>query len=469
MIPRRFTQRSGAAPLTVLALLVASGGYWLYATPPRRGHATVTVDRQITYQTMHGWETTTYTAGELPNAALFQPHVFDLAINDLGISRVRLEVRSGAENSKDTWLEYGQQHDDNPEWRAVRYATVNDNDDARTINWNGFKFSELDDNIDHIVNPMRAVAAARGDRLFVNLNYVAFTQQNGPGTSYVHGNPDEYAEFILAAFMHISGKYGWVPDALDLILEPDNTVPWRGGRQIGEAMVKAAQRLKEAGFTPKFIGPSTTRMSNAAAYFEDMMTVPGALPLMYELSYHRYSGVSSRALRNIRTTAERRRVSTAMLEHIGAGYEELHEDLTVGGNSAWQQFTLAGGRDDGASYYTIDDSDPQHPRVALAERTKFLRQYFKFIHAGATRVAADTSSRWFSPVAFVNPHGKVVVVVKSDAAGDMAIRGLPAGAYDITYTTRDIFSRSLPRVVLKQNEPLTAEIPAKGVLTVYGD
>ena len=34
-------------------------------------------------------------------------------------------------------------------------------------------------------------------------------------------------------------------------------------------------------------------------------------------------------------------IDTSMLEHIGSGYQDLHKDLTLGRNSAWQQYTLA--------------------------------------------------------------------------------------------------------------------------------
>ena len=41
-----------------------------------------------------------------------------------------------------------------------------------------------------------------------------------------------------------------------------------------------------------------------------------------------------------------------MLEHIESDYHDLHEDLRLGQNSSWQQFTLAYCvSDNGAQYY----------------------------------------------------------------------------------------------------------------------
>jgi len=103
-----------------------------------------------------------------------------MVVHDAGINRLRLEIRSGAENSSDTW--------------------------------SGFHFSEMDDAIERIVNPLRAVIEADGEKLYVNVNYVAFTGQI-KGAGYIHDDPDEYAEFILATYLHLQDKYGWVPDS----------------------------------------------------------------------------------------------------------------------------------------------------------------------------------------------------------------------------------------------------------------
>ena len=45
--------------------------------------------------------------------------------------------------------------------------------------------------------PLRQLAQARGEPLWINLNYVAFTGQIGAGLEYIHDDPDEYAEFVL--------------------------------------------------------------------------------------------------------------------------------------------------------------------------------------------------------------------------------------------------------------------------------
>jgi hypothetical protein len=253
-----------------------------------------------------------------------------------------------------------------------------------------------------------------------------------------------------------------------MILEPDNTDFWRG-ETIGRALAATAARFRANGFQPLFIAPSVTDMANAVPYFDTMIQVPGVLQSLSELSYHRYGGVSTGKLQAIASRAAQYGLKTSMLEHIGSGYEDLHEDLKVGGVSAWQQFTLAfPTSDDGAQYYVIDNSNPANPQITLGSRTPFLRQYFRYIRLGAVRVGATTTDDAFDPVAFVNPSGSAVVVLKADKGGAFSVLGLPAGTYGVTYTTQDHSDVAAGDVTLRAGKFMTTQIPAAGVLTIFG-
>jgi hypothetical protein len=159
-----------------------------------------------------------------------------------------------------------------------------------------------------------------------------------------------------------------------------------------------------------------------------------------------------------------------MLEHIGSGYEDLHNDLTTGRNSAWQRYILAGDATNKApaAYYKVDTRNPDDPKISLDIGTKFLRQYFRFIHRGAVRIRATAANITFAPVAFINPDGSYVVVVKAGGGGSFIVRGLPSGSYGIKYTTDAQSDVNLPDVMIGERQDLTTGIPTTGVLTVYG-
>jgi len=444
--------------------------------------ATIVVDASITFQTITGWEGGIAEARGFVESleALREP--FLDALIDLGINRVRVEVRSGIEHDRDNWSDWQGKRlgKDDPWWKSVMYETVNDNEDPFSIDRSGFHFADLDFDIEHVVNPLRGRLAARGESLFVNFTYVAFVRSGGASFDYVHRNPEEYAEFVLAAYQHMQQKYGWVPNSWEVILEPDAASSWtllrhlRGaayweGHDIGLAIVAAGQRLKAAGFTPRFVAPSTLNTANAARFFDEAIGVPGTLDYLGEVSYHRYSDASADAVAAIGARAQRFGIDSAMLENIAAGHEQLHEDLTLGRNSAWAQYRLAavGTKDAGGVYFGVDAADPHHPKLVMGARTRFLRQYFRYIRRGARRVGTTSSNAAFEPIAFVNADGGFVVVVKADTGGAFAVNGLPPGSYGIAYSTRTDYDVRLPAVRIDRNLALSTSIPAAGVLTLY--
>src|SRR6185369_9249025 len=281
----------------LLIVAIAFGGYTVANPEP----AEVVVNPATTYQTMKGWEATArlwetnkeedrYDASWLD----FRDQIFDRLVNELGIDRVRLELKSGAENPVDYWTKFQKGEIGYKEFRRHYYEKINDNDSPDLINPAGFQFSALDYQVEQIILPLTKRVEANGERLFINLNYVDFSQTSEKSTLSHALNPEEYAELIYAAFVHLKEKYNLIPDALEIVLEPDNTDQWRG-KQIGEAAVAAVRRLKAAGFSPEIIAPSTAAAQAASSYFDDLTSVAGASALISTLSYHRYGLWASNA------------------------------------------------------------------------------------------------------------------------------------------------------------------------------
>ncbi len=429
--------------------------------------ATITVDTGTQYQNMIGWEATTYVCeADDPAFPNYKDTLFDLLVNDIGINRVRVEIRAGVESDNDNWTDYRMGVIDYNTWRARRYATVNDNGDPCDINWDGFYFSELDYNIDNVVLPMKQLCEARGENLYINLNYVAFTGQISGGI-YIHDDPNEYAEFILAVWLHLEDKYGWTPDALEIILEPANVSQW-SGTTVGNAIVAAKARLREYDYNPNVIVPSNPGVVSSINYFNQLVQVPGVAGQIAEYSYHLYWDRSDTDVQTLVNQAAQYGLDTSMLEWWDpqCTYERLHKDLTLGMNSAWQAHVIR-------NLFVINDSDPQNPTVAIAGPTKFTRQYFKYVRLGAARVGASSDSGTFAPIAWTNENGKAVVVVKAEAAGAFDVQGLPAGIYGIKYTVGTDASNpteydvDLADVQISEGGMVSASIPGKGVITIY--
>lgn len=450
-------------PGGILAGLILLG---FIVCSPAATNTLVSLDPSQRYQTITGWQSSNQS-GQLacPGFPLYKDRLFNLAVNELGINRITISVRAGDENHIDYFSQFLRNQITQDEWSAHWYTAENDNNDPYAINPTGFHFSALDHEIDNVIIPLKKALEEKREKLYVVLLYIDFSHSAFEHRDY----PEEYAELMTAAFVHLKNKYGWVPDFIEVVLEPDGKARW-SGKQVGEAMVSAGKRLESKGFSPAFIAPSTTRASNALQWFDEMIQVPGVLSFLSEFSYHRYGTTSRKDIEAIAKRALRSRKNTSMQERIASGHKELHEDLKIGGVSAWQQFALAycTQKDNGAQYYRIDYTEPTNPQVTTAKRTKFLRQYFRYIHSGAVRIGANSNNKDFDPLAFINRNGSYVIVLQAAGAGDFTVKELPAGNYGVNYTTNHQSDVELKTVLIQTGQSLTAHIPAEGVITVYG-
>ncbi len=441
-------------------------------SPPPAGSATISVSSSQQFQTMAGWEVTAWledAPGNGNDTPATQAEIISRAVHEVGIDRLRLEVRPSAERppSAPGWDDYAAGTISNSTWRGIQYATINDDGNPNNLVAGGFDFSELDFFVTQVVLPVRQALQARGRTLFLNVCYVAFTSDNAPGSEFAHDDPAEYAEFVLAVHQHLNSVFGLRPDTWEVILEPDTgssgaAQNW-DGQKIGQLIVAASQRLQAAGFTTKFIAPSTTNMSNAPSYFDDLTAVTGALARVAELSYHRYGGVSGNALSGIASRARNNNIRASMLEcWPGAGCAAdqgvLRQDLVEGEASAWQNRVLHG-------LFNVNGST-----VTLRDEVRYVRHYFDFVDRGARRIGATSSNGSFQPVAFINNPGsneKYVVVINASGGGSFSISGLPSGDYGVQYTTGSEIARDLNDVFIGAGVALQASIPAAGVVTVY--
>lgn len=428
--------------------------------------AVIKLNPQEKFQIITGWEATAETGqNDSPAWQNYKNELFDLSVNDLGVNRVRVGIKSSIENPVDYYAQWRTGQITEKQFKDKRYEIINDNSDPNTINPGGFQWSFVDNAVDEIVLPLRQRLQARGESLWVNVNYTDFGSSDFEHKS----NPQEYAEFVLATYKHFQSKYGFVPDSWEIMLEPDTDTGNWSPAEVVQAIKAAGDLLTANNFKPNFVAPSTTRAANTPRYIEQIAQTPGAMQYVTEFSYHRYDEPQEETIRKIQELARKYGKQTAMLEWIGADYKTLHQDLKIGQNSVWQEYTLAypNEPDNGAQYYRVNDADVNKPIITAAHRTKFLRQYFRHIRTGAQRIGAETTNAEADPLAFINKNGKYVLIIKSETAGEFSVEGLPPGTYGIGYTTDNQEDAGLPDVALKAAETLQAKIPSAGVLVVY--
>jgi hypothetical protein len=470
-----------AIPVLLLSVVVSlaacdgSGTTGPQGPPPPQQ---IQVDGGVRHQTIDGWAThlrmweedkanDRYDATIEPYAA----QVYQFLVDSVGINAVRLEIPSGMENPNNRWKEFREGRLSYSAWQKTRFEKINDNGDPNAVNPSGFTFDNLDFRVEYMLAPLRKALEARGEKLHVNVNYTDFQWDASiVQGSLSHANaPAEFAEFVLASFVRLRDRYGIVPDAFEVILEPDNTASWRGAN-IGRGLIAATDRLRASGFTPEVIAPSNSTMGGAISYFDEMMAVPGVASRVRSFAYHRYGTERSSDVATIRARAQAAGLKTAMLEKVDAGIDVLLEDLTVGNVSAWQQWAAASStktEDNGGYYARVDLSNPTKP-VGMAKHSAQLAQVFRFVRRGAVRVGATSASDRQS-VAFINPDGRYVVVVRTHGAvGEFGVVGLPAGRYAQRFVSDDRRTESTAPVEIPANGFLSANVQQAGVLTIYG-
>ncbi len=404
--------------------------------------ATINLNSSITYQTMSGWETVSLALSDMPTSfplfSNYSGRFYDVVV-EVGINRIRLETH--------------QEFD--------HVESVNDDNDPFNINWSGFNFTDFDAVVNLSITPLQNKLQAKGEKLYVNLNTVGV---GGNITDPFHKDPDEFAEFVLAHFLHLQSKYGWVPDFVEVSLEPTWFETFDSDPiKLGQALIAMSERLEQNGFNPGIIAPSSISMPIAISWFDQMITIPNITDYWTEYSYHRYSGFTDANLQDIASRAATYGLNTSMLEweNDSSNYQVLHKDLKMGNNSAWQRATLGGIVD-------VNESDPNNITVILKDDHKFIRQYYKFVREGAVRIEATSQDSNFDALGFINQGGDYVVVVKANNSGSFNVGGFPAGTYGIKYTTSITnWDIDLADITLVPGEILDTSIPAAGVITIY--
>jgi len=468
---------AGTATITATVEGV-SGDTVATVTSVSAGPQTIQLDPNTTFQTMQGWEATAQIGQDEFNALVsfsgadfkdIQDDVLDKAVNELGLNRLRLEIHPRYESDTDYYTQWQNGTITRNAWKAQWGNPVNDNADPNTINAAGYQWSELDSWIAAVVTPMRALAQSNGERIYINLCYTDFTLVG----HFLKTTPAEYAELVLASFEYIDANYGWVPDAVELVLEAD--LAGYSGTLLGNYVVATEARLAGAGYTGvEYIAPSVTNNNNGSSYIDAINAVSGAQALISEYSYHRYGGSSSGGVAAVAAKAFQNGKRTSMLEWIGAGYTQLMEDLTTGNCSAWAQFALSwfdsGGSDNGAQYYMVSDSSlpVSASDIRQGSRTRYLRQFMRRVRLGAVRIQATVSDGNIRPFAWINANGKYTVVAEySGGGGTLEVADLPTGTYGRYYSTSSAENTTQSDVVITAGELLTMTIPASGVLTVW--
>jgi len=436
-----------------------------------------------TYQTIDGWGAiaNALSSSEVRDALL--PHIdslINIAVNEVGITRLKTSLPAGAEDSIDYFQKIIDGEITYDDYKLTRYNIINDNDDPFDANPAGFQMNQTKYNIEKIVIPFKNMLEAKGDNFYHNLVFVNFANSHLNPSDFNHSNdPEEYAEYINYVWKFLDNEYGFTPNGIEVILEPDNSACENYNQKNIPPIIEAlGNRFTSNGYDPEIMVPSTLSLTSVKSYFNELEKYPDAMKYVDVIAYHRYGGnKDTLAQQEIVTLAEKHNLKTAMLEYDKNGdVESLHYDLKHNNVVAWTKYALMYKSDEKFAYVYVDENSNQKPTYGICKQTKYLRQYFKFIRPGAERFEVTTSNNNIDPIAFKNNNGKNVIVLKAEQSEEIRIKGLDSGNYGIKYTLGNYhwggvdpkkYDIDLEDQNIIKGMDLVFNMPEQGVVTIY--
>lgn len=394
---------------------------------------TVTLDPSVDYQTVSGWGASSYsppwTTSEL------REEVIREAVNDLGLTRLRLEGTSGNRSNDRRW-----------EW-------PNDNADPEDIDWSAFNTAGFDERTAETVTPFKDQVEANGELFNCYVSPSFFDGgSSGEVPPWLLHNPGEYAEFAEAFLLRLRDVHGIEADYYCILNEAGNNNPFTAS--VVARMIKAlGPRLEALGLRTKIQFPECVNANTSWNYIQALRNDPEVWRYIGCVSYHLYGGNDARP--SIRDFAWARSLPTGQTEYMGLTMDHLYDDFTLGGVSYWEIYGI------GSQFQS------NYSRLGRTGRYWSFRQVMHYVRPGAVRIGATSDDPTVRVLAFVKNERTTVVLINGAGARTVNVDNLPAGDYGVSQSVGDQPCQELGIEAVATKSGLTVSIPSNAVMTVY--
>jgi hypothetical protein len=366
----------------------------------------VTVNSALQFQTIEGWGHGggilggTYVAHGMLDSTIAYPvnfQLLDYLVEDLGLTGSR------------TW-EVGPRTD----------GTGNDNGDCDIIDWTKFQSNDLAySDAQYLMHYKNHILAEGMQPNFYSSTYYA----SGATIAkpWVLNHPGERAQQIWASALYMKNTYGININYAVIFNEPSGT----------ETPTIIADDIKALG--PRFIANGLSTKSQYAEavspsydwtnYITPVQNDSDLWPFVGRLSYHNY-GTADPYRTNIRDFGLTKGLTTAQTEMGNPTFDDLYNDLTLGGVSYWE-----------VAYSSSNTLVPVSGNTSFTPSATYfrLRQVLHYVRPGATRIGATTNNPSLHVLSF-SKNGEVTTVIDNTAATARTIylTGLPQGTYGLS-------------------------------------
>lgn len=395
---------------------------------------TVSIDHGVEYQTILGWGATSWSPPWITEAV--REEIIVEAVNDLGLTRLRLEGPGGNRSNDRRW-----------EW-------LNDNWDPTDINWAALNTVKLDERITRMVAPFKERVEANGEpfNLYVSPSFFD-GGSTGEVAPWLLNSPGEYAEFAISVLLYLKNAHGIEADYYCILNEAGNNNPFSAA-VVGKMIKTLGPRLEAHGLKTTIQFPECVSASASWNYIQALKDDPEVWRYVGAISYHLY-GANDPYRSNIRDFATPRGLPTGQTEYMGLTMDHLYDDLTLGGVSYWEIYGIS-------SQFELS-----YNRLARTGQYWNFRQIIHYVRPGAVRVQATSSDPNLRVLAFVKDDRTTVALVNGSGSRSVEVRNLPAGTYGVCQSVSAGAYRELGLRTVAAKDTVTVTLPANTVMTIY--
>ena len=403
----------------------------------------VTLDPDVQYQTILGWGAASWSPPWV-SQSLREALIRD-AVNELGLTRLRLELPSGNGAEARAW-----------EW-------LNDDWDPLTINWSAFNTAAADRRIAEMVVPFKQAVEANGDPFNIYVSPSLFDGgSSGAAPVWLLNNPGEYAEFALAYLLNLKNTFGIEADFYCILNEAGNNNPFNAS-VVAQMIKTLGPRLETAGLSTRIEFPESVNAQAAwNSYIQNVMGDEDVWPYVGCLSYHLY-GTNDPYRSYIRDLGLSMSLPTAQTEYMNLNMNYLYDDLILGGVSYWEIYGLG----------QCFEWNPNNTSFNRINQYWNFRQVMHYVRPGAVRIEAVSSDPNLRVLAFMHDGLMTAVLINGSGSRAARIQNLPVGTYGICQSIGSgVYQElGLQTVVSPRGQSetgaLSINVPSNTVMTVY--
>jgi len=407
------------------------------------GDVTVTINPDVRHQTILGWGKSTPQM-DVPDR--LRDLVIERAVDDLGLTRLRLEPPSGNRSVHRNW-----------EW-------LNDNGDPDDIDYTAFATQELDLRASRWVVPFKDRVEANGEPFNI---YVSPSFFNGGSSGMVPEwllrSPGEYAEWATSILLRLKQKHGVVADYYCICNEAGNNNKFTP-EVVGRMIRTLGPKLRQLGLPTTIEFPESINAHVAWRYIEALRDDADVWQHVGVVAYHWYGRDNQSSMPKVRDLARAKGLPTAQTEYMRLNIDHLYDDMVLGGVSYWEIYGLGGPDFETSTTHASSTSFRGGPQYWN------FRQVLHYVRPGAVRVEASSDDAALRSLAFVRDGQATVVILNNTPpheARTVTVNGLPAGRYGLCQSVRAAVYEEMGVRTVGGNGRLTVEVPANAVLTVY--